>query len=164
MAPVSQFAQYLLKLDPQRNPARLTLFNYLKHVIDPTLPFAPAVIQAFYARVLQFDHWVTNSNSLSETIRADITQYLRQYALEGELEPWSHLRHPDTLQVVPLKVFQDLEDLVAHEHAARRKSGDEIKTVKLSEAQILTLILSPREALRSKCTRDSPSYGARGSD
>ncbi len=150
MTPVSQFAQYLLKQDPQRNQARLTLYNFLKHILEPNLPFSPAVIQAFYARVLQFDHWQNNAQDLSETVRADITGFLKVHALENELEPWLHLRHPDTIQIVQLKVFKDLEDLVEFEHGPRQKSGDIVRTVKISDAQILVLVLSPTGSLEVK--------------
>jgi hypothetical protein len=150
MTSVSQFAQYLLKLDPQRNPARLTLYNFLKNVMDPSLPFSPAVIQTFYSRVLQFDHWQNDSQNLSETVRADVHSYAKQYALEKEAAGWAQLRHPDTLQVVQLKVFQDLEELVESEHAARRKSGDQIKLVRLTDAQILVLVLAPTGNLEVK--------------
>lgn len=150
MTPVSQFAQYLLKLDPKINQARLTLYNFLKHVMDPTLPFSPAVIQAFYARVLQFDHWQSDSQNLSDTIRSDVHSYLRQFATENELAAWTKLRHPDTLQVVPIKVFQDLEELVETEHAARLKSGDKLKLIALSETNVLALLLSVSGNLEAK--------------
>jgi hypothetical protein len=150
MTPVSQFAQYLLKQDPQRNQARLTLFNFLKHILEPNLPFSPAVIQAFYARVLQFDHWQNDAQMLSETVRVDVSEFLKLHAIEGEAEAWSHLRYPDTLQLVQLKMFEDLEDLIAFEHGPRQKSGDEIRTIKISETQILVLVLSPAGNLEVK--------------
>jgi hypothetical protein len=150
MSPVSQFAQYLLKLDPQRSQARLTLYNFVKHVLEPNVPFSPAVIQAFYARVLQFDHWQANSEELSQTVRSDLQSYAKQHILERELEPWRALRHPDTLQIVQLKVFKDLEELVLTEHAARQKSGDQVQTAKISDNQILVLVLSATGNLEAK--------------
>ncbi len=150
MTSVSQFAQYLLKLDPQRNPARLTLYNFVKHLLDGGLPFSPAVIQSFYARVLQFDHWQANADQLSETIRADLQSFARNHLLEGELEPWKALRHSDTLQLVQLKVFKDLEELAMAEHAARQKSGDRVECAKISENQILVLVLSATGGLEAK--------------
>lgn len=150
MTPVSQFAQYLLKHDLQRNPARLTLFNFIKHVLEPGLPFSPAVIQSFYARVLQFDHWQTEAHALAETVRTDVESYLKQFAREEELASWTGLRHSDTLQIVPLRVFQDLADLVEAEHAPRRKSGQEIKTLRLSDTQILVLVLAQNGSLEAK--------------
>ena len=150
MTSVSQFAQYLLKLDPQRNQARFTLYNFMKHIMEPSLPFTPAVIQAFYARVLQFDHWQNDAALLSETVRADLEAYTRQFCLPEELAQWKALRHPDTLQIVKLKVFQDLEDLVHNEHEPRLTSGDQLRLVRLSEQQILTLILSASGNLEAK--------------
>ncbi len=114
------------------------------------MPFTPGVIQAFYARVLQFDHWQNDSQNLSDTVRADVHGFVTQTLPEKEATEWTQLRHPDTLQVVRLKVFQDLEDLVETEHAARRKSGDKIRLVKVSETQILVLILSKLGNLEAK--------------
>lgn len=150
MTSVSQFAQYLLKQDPQRNPARLTLFNFLKSLVDPETPFSPSVLHGFYARVLQFDHWRNETHALSDTIRADLELYLKTQVGLEERATWNGLRHPDTLQIVNLKLFQDLEELVFFEHAARQKSGDEIKTVKISEQQILVLLLNPAGSLEVK--------------
>ena len=150
MTPVTQFAQYLLKQDPQRNTARLTLYNYLKHVLEPGVPFVPEVIQNFYARVLQFDHWRNETKLLSDTVRADIAGFWDQQPSVPNVEAWRELRHSDTLQLVPLKVFRDLEELVECENAARRKSGCELKTVKLSETQVLALLLAPNGNLEAK--------------
>lgn len=143
MTPVSQFAQYLLKLDPQRNPARTALYNFVKHILEPHEPFTPAVIQSFYSRVLQFDYWQTNAQELSECVRSDIVGYLKSHSLPGEPEEWLALRHPDTLQIVPIKLFQDLEQLAGSEHEPRRKSGEEVQCVKVSDTQVMVLVLSP---------------------
>lgn len=150
MTPVSQFAQYLLKLDPKTNPARLTLYNYLRHVAEPNQPFTPATIETFYARVLQFDHWQNDSQNLSQAVRADVLSYLKYAADEKEVESWSKVRHCDSLQIVPVKLFQDLEELVELEHTNRQKSGDELKLVRLSENQILLVILTRGGTLEIK--------------
>lgn len=150
MTQVSHFAQYLLKLDPKLNQARLTLYNFLKHVMDPTLPLTPAIIQAFYARVLQFDHWQSDSQNLSDTVRSDVSSFLRQFGSEKDAAMWAKLRHPDTLQVVQIKLFQDLQELVETEHAARLKSGDKLKLISLSPTHVLLLILSASGTLEAK--------------
>lgn len=150
MTSVGQFAQYLLKQDPQRNQARLALYNFMKHVLEPELPFAPMVIQAFYARVLQFDHWQSNAQMLGEVVRQDVEGFLKIHALEGEIEPWLDLRHADQLQVVPIRNFQDIEELALLEHSPRQKSGDQVRCLKLSEQQILVLIMSATGSLEAK--------------
>lgn len=150
MTPVSLFAQYLLKHDPQRNPARLTLFNYLKHVLEPGLPLSPAVISAFYARVLHAPHWQAEAGSLSETVRGDVQAFLDQHASETERATWAGLRHADSLQVVTIKSAQDFTELVAVEHAARQKSGDELKTIAIGDGQMLVLLLTRTGQLEAK--------------
>lgn len=150
MTPVSQFAQYLLKQDPQRNPGRQTLFNFIKSILEPDLPFSPQVIQYFYARILQFEQWQVDAQLLSDTVRTDVSNFLNQYASQEEIAAWKGLRHSDTLQVVPLKVFQDLEELVHSEHLTRRKSGYEIKTLKISDSHVLALLLSSIGTLEVK--------------
>lgn len=150
MTSVSQFSQYLLKQDPQRNPARATLYNFAKLILEPQDPFTPAVIQSFYARVLQYDHWQNNAQELSETVRGDLVGFLKQFALGGEPEEWLALRHPDTLQIVPIKLFQDLQALAEADHEPRRKSGDQIQCIRMSDTQILVLVLSPAGSLEVK--------------
>ncbi len=150
MTAVSHFAQYLLKLDPTRSPARACLYNFVKHLTDPKLPFTPSVLQTFYARVLQFDHWQRESQALADTVRADLQAYLKDHSLKGETNVWSGLRHADELQVVKLNLAQDLSDLAHTEHESRLKAGDQLKTIALSESQILVLLLSPTGNLEVK--------------
>jgi len=150
MTPVSQFAQHLLKLDPQRHPPRFTLFNFLKSMVEPSTPFTPAVIQNFYFRVLQFDHWQSEAQALGQVVAQDIHSFWSQHGLSGEYEPWKELRHPDTLQVVPLKVHQDVAELIQNDHAARLKSGDHLRIHKISEQQTLAALLSPSGSLEVK--------------
>ncbi len=150
MTPVSQFAQYLLKLDPQRNQARFTLYNFLKHFMEPSVPFAPEVIEAFYARVLQFDHWRQEAQHLSTTVRGDLLSYLKQYTVGNEADAWRDLRHPDTLQIVDIKLQQDSEDLALAEHQPRQKSGDQIKVVKMDDGRVMVILLAPSGGLEVK--------------
>jgi hypothetical protein len=149
MTSVTQFAQYLLKLDPQRLPARLALYNYLKQIMEPTLPFTPGVIQTFYGRVLQFDFWQRESAALSATIRADIASFIKNQPMEND-PSWGLIRHPDTLQVIRLTQAEDLEDIVDCEHAARRKSGDKVKLLRISDSQMMVLIMPQDGGLEVK--------------
>src|SRR5271167_5026214 len=101
MISVTQFAQHLLRLDPQRSPNRLTLFNYLKHFLEPTEQFRPATIERFYAHILNFDHWQNNAQSLAQEVREDVHGFLRLN--KGQEQEWEEFRHIDEVQVVNLK-------------------------------------------------------------
>jgi hypothetical protein len=99
---------------------------------------------------LQFDHWQANSEALTMHVHEDLENFLRHYPEGQDAEAWAELRHPDTLQLVTLKLFQDLEELVRTEHLTRQKSGDQVSVVKVSNNQILALVLSPSGALEAK--------------
>ena len=148
MASVGQFAQYLLRQDPQRDPARATLHNFVRHVLDQELAFSPAVIATFYARALQFDHWQSESRRLAEVVRTDVAAFLAHVG--EDVEPWIDLRHSDTLQVVRLRVTEDLAELIRLEHEPRLKSGSRLKTVANSDKEMTALLLEPTGSLEVK--------------
>jgi hypothetical protein len=150
MATVSQFAQHLLRLDPKVNQARLCFYNYLKYLVDPSVLFTPGIVQQFYSRALQFEQWQTDAHLLGETVRSDVTGFLKNSSPQEDMALWQYLRHPETLQVVPLKIYADLEELVKEEHQARQKSGEQVKTMRTSDNQGLALILSPTGSLEVK--------------
>jgi hypothetical protein len=140
MNSVTQFAQYLLRLDPQKTPARLALFNYAKHILEPTEPFTPETIEGFYARALNYDYWQNNSQSLAQSVRDDLAGFLKQ--TKSDETEWKNIRHSDETQVVALAHFQDFEAVITNVESLRQKSGEKFKLVKVSEQEIASFMLS----------------------
>ena len=140
MTSVTQFAQFLLRLDPQKSPGRLAFFNYLKHILDPSEPFLPSVVSDFYARALNFDHWQNNSQSLSQDVRDDLASFVKQ-TKSDELE-WKNIRHADEIQVTTVHYKNDFEHIVDQVESARRKSGDKFKLIRISETELASLFMS----------------------
>jgi hypothetical protein len=149
MASVSQFAQHLLKLDPQRSVPRLTLYNYVKHVLDPSAVFSADTIRGFYGRVLQFESWQTDAKSLSDNVRTDVAGFLKTLVQVDAPESWLHMRHADALQVVPIRQFHDLEELMREEHQARLKSGAQLKAIRINDREGLCLLLDNEGTLEA---------------
>jgi hypothetical protein len=148
MTSVTQFAQHLLRLDPHKSPGRLAFFNYLKHILDPSEPFTPSVVNDFYARTLNFDYWQTNAQSLSQDVRDDLANYIRQTKLD---EPeWKNIRHADETQVITLKMASDWETILSQAESSRRKSGDKLKLVRISEQEVLSLFMTSVGTLEVK--------------
>jgi hypothetical protein len=140
MNSVTQFAQYLLRLDPQKSQGRLALFNYMKHILDPQDPFTPQTIENFYARALNFDHWQVQAQSLSQEVREDLAGYLKQQNLETP--EWKNIRHADEIQIIDLKHLRDFEQIIKNSEGSRQKSGDKIKLMKISDEEVISLFLS----------------------
>jgi hypothetical protein len=140
MNSVTQFAQYLLRLDPQKTPARLALFNYAKHILEPTEPFTPETIEGFYGRALNYEYWQTNAQSLAQSVREDVISFLKQTKTDDT--EWKNFRHTDEIQVVHLNHFRDFEATITNVEGLRQKSGEQLKFVKISEEEIASFLLS----------------------
>jgi hypothetical protein len=140
MNSVTQFAQYLLRLDPQKTLPRQSLFNYCKHILEPTEPFSPETIEGFYSRALNFEYWQNNSQSLAQSVREDLASFLKQTKIDEN--EWKHIRHADEIQVVNLQHQADFEAVITNVESSRQKSGEKLKIVKLSEQEIASLMLS----------------------
>lgn len=140
MTSVTQFAQYLLRLDPQKSQSRLALYNFLKHIIDPQDPFIPSVIDDFYARALNFDLWQTQAQILAQSVKEDLESFLKHSRMDES--EWKNLRHADELQVVNLKHLKNFEEILSTAESSRRKSGDRFKLLRISESEVLSLYLT----------------------
>jgi hypothetical protein len=140
MNSVTQFAQYLLRLDPQKTPARLALFNFTKHILEPTEPFSPDTIESFYARAMNYEYWQTNSQSLAQSVREDVESFLKHSKTDdGE---WKQIRHADQIQVIAFDHFYDFESTITNVESLRQKSGEKVRIVKISESEIASFMLS----------------------
>lgn len=145
MISVTQFAQHLLKLDPQKNIARLSFYHFLKNFYDLEAEFKPSVIDDFYARILTFQYWQNHARFLASTIRDDLQSFVEQNSLTWEL---SQIKHCDEFQALNLQHQDSLETLVrlkftkdpSHQNSHHR-------FLWVSPAQIMALILSPSHNL-----------------
>ena len=141
MTSVTQFAQHLMKLDPQRTPARQCLFNYLKHILDPIEPFTPSVLDDFYKRALQLEFWHQNSKDLGQSVRNDLNSYLQQYPAEKELD-WASIRHADETQVLHITQDKDFLNILTESETLRLQENDRLKIVNMGSGNYMSLVLS----------------------
>jgi len=149
MTSVTQFAQHLLKLDPQRTPARQCLYNYLKHILDPIEPFTPSVIEDFYRRALTLDYWHQNAKELGTAVRNDLNSYLFQFPVEKDLS-WDQIRHADELQVIPIHRESDFLQILERAEKSRLQDGDRLKLIPTGQGHVLSIVLSSVGTLEVK--------------
>lgn len=147
MTSVTQFAQYLMKLDPQKNTARLCLFHYLKNFCEKDEILSPQVFDAFYRRVLNFQYWQEHATDLGKSVAQDLQSFNQSQPLPFDFREVSHV---DQLQVTPLKYQHDLECLV-HKHLDLVQGrGDKLKLLPLQDNQFLSIILYSNGSLRAR--------------
>ncbi len=145
MISVTHLAQYLLQLDPQKNVARLALYNYLKNCCDLSSPLSAQLITQFYRKALLFQYWQTHQKILGETLRADLESFLRETQVALDLD---RIRHADEVQVVALEQARDLQDVIELQMRREMGTGDRLKLVRLSAQQTLSLKLNPSGCLK----------------
>ena len=138
MVSVTHFAQYLLKLDPQKNVARLALYHYLKNICDIQAELKPQMIRDFYSRILNFPYWQSNHKALGEIVAQDLEGFLTEVGLKWDNES---LRHAHQVQWLELKQPEDFHALIQDECNRIAKPGDRVKLIPISENQMLALVL-----------------------
>lgn len=141
MTSVTQFAQHLMKLDPNRTVARQCLYNYLRHVLDPIEPMTPTVIHDFYSRVLHFEYWIQNANVLGEAVEKDLQSYLNSQPEVRDLE-WGKIRHAHQIQTLLIQKEEDFGAILSKFERARIAPEDQVKFIRMSTHETLSLVLS----------------------
>ncbi len=147
MASVTQFAQYLMKLDPQKSQARLTFYHFLKYFCDRDETLSLLTFDRFYRMILSQNHWQDHSEELGIQIEKDLTAFHQNFEIGFEL---NEVLHSHQIQVVPLKRFDDLEDLIHKQLRLTSSPGDKNKLIKLSETHALAISLFSSGQLRAR--------------
>lgn len=149
MTSVTQFAQHLMKLDPHRTPARQCFYNYLKHILDPSEPFTPSVIEDFYKRALHLDFWSQNAKELGASVRSDLESYLKQNPIEKDLN-WNQIKHAGELQVLAIAKEKDFFQILETYERSRLEKGDRLKLISVQPSGHLSLVLSQVGTLEAR--------------
>lgn len=152
MTSVLQVAQQLLQSEPQREPARLALYHYLKnfralHPGDsaPGEEFTPELVNAFYARALSFTHWQQNAQALEREIRRLIEGWL--LAADPDFA-YQQVRHPTQMQLVTLEKPQDFQAVISQSVNKQLAKGDTSRLVLDQADRLLAFILTAAGGVR----------------
>lgn len=127
---VGQLAQQILSLDPQKNPARLAFYHYLKNMLSLEAAFTPEMIDAFYDRTLCFQHWQSNKQQLGTMVRDDLMAIHSRHPLGFDLE---QVIHAHELQLITLEHARDFAALLARDVAKMEKNGEKVKSFRLRQ-------------------------------
>src|ERR1700677_3717688 len=96
---VGELAQQFLSLEPQKNPARLVFYHYLKNMLPLENEFTQDMLDGFYDRALMLNYWQTNKNQLGEALRSDLLAISARRPFSFDPE---QVLHPNELQVLTL--------------------------------------------------------------
>ena len=127
---VGQLAQCFLSIDPQKSPARLAFYHYLKNMLRLEDEFRPEMIDSFYDRALSTPYWQANKVDLSEILRSDLAAISSRHDLGLNLD---QIVHADELQLVQLEHVHDLVSLLARDVSKVEMNGEKMKIFSLKQ-------------------------------
>lgn len=143
MTTVTDLAQHLLRLDPQKNVARLALYHFLKNQRNLETPFTAEVLEEFYRRALYFQYWQSQKAELSKTVQQDLISYPGPIGFDLD-----QVTHAGEMQIVAIEQFKDLQAIVEKYLQQQKTAGEKFRLVRLSEQRIMALHLSAKGDLK----------------
>lgn len=145
MTHVTALAQHILTLEPEKDAARLCLYNFLKNLCEPTEPINAELLNRFYWRALSFNHWQANKAGLF----GEVTAILQHYSDTHRVAlPLVGVLTPEELQVVPAERLRTME-LVINRHLEKSSSPfDQWRAFPEGEDRIIAITLQGDRSLR----------------
>src|SRR4051812_40808378 len=77
MMDVTNLAQHIVSLEPAKDAARLSFYNFLTNLCEPSQPVTSQLINSFYSRALTFSHWQENRAQLFEQVQFCLLSYAK---------------------------------------------------------------------------------------
>jgi hypothetical protein len=138
MLTVGQLASLILTLEPQKNPARLAFYHYLKNFLPLEVEFTPQHLDGFYDRAMTIQHWQLNRKDLAATVRQDLEVVSNRHSLGFEK---ANLVHADEVQWIDLEMAGDFESLLSREQHLLEEKEEVVKHVPLESNEVLRMRL-----------------------
>jgi hypothetical protein len=129
---VGELAQQFLSLEPQKNPARLVFYHYLKNMLPLEVEFTQDMLDGFYDRALMLNYWQTNKNQLGEVLRSDLVAIAARRAFSFDPD---QVLHPNELQVINLEHPRDFQALLGKIIKKFEQAGEKVRTFTLPQEQ-----------------------------
>jgi len=144
MAHVSALAQHIFTLEPDKDAARLALYQYLKNLCDATELVNADLINRFYLRSLGFSHWQQSKAHLFNETESLLHHF---QDVHGTL-PLNGLLKSNDLQVVAVENLRNLE-LITHRHLEKTATPyDRVRVLREGDQRIVAITLQGDRSIK----------------
>jgi hypothetical protein len=141
---VTGLTQHISRLDPDKDAARLSFYNYLKNLCDPTREVNSELVNAFYTRALSFSHWQESKADLFREVEALLNHF--QHASGNALNLSDIIRAND-LQVVRAENLSQVEPVVKKWISARVAPNEKYRILRDADSRLVAIILKQDHSL-----------------
>ncbi|HRK07069.1 MAG TPA: hypothetical protein PLZ57_04820 [Pseudobdellovibrionaceae bacterium] len=139
MASVTALASHLLKLEPEKDAARLAFYHFLKNLCDPGEALTSSVLERFLRRSLAHEHWVEQKLALFGETSACLQHFSHEHQEPLPLPPFAS---PFDLQVIRAESFRTLERVVETWVSQNTGPTDQVRMIPDREERLIVCRLS----------------------
>jgi hypothetical protein len=139
MASVTALASHLLKLEPEKDAARLAFYHFLKNLCDPGEALTSSVLERFLRRSLSHEHWVEQKLALFGETSACLQHFSHEHQEPLPLPPFAS---PFDLQVIRAESFRTLERVVETWVSQNTGPTDQVRLIPDREERLIVCRLS----------------------
>jgi hypothetical protein len=141
---ISQLLKFIADLNPQNTPARLALYNFLRHFQFRDDDLTPYVINTFFAHALEYPHWVTNKVPLGRDVQLLLENFCR--SSKGDFD-FSAIRFPQSLQIIELESFNDVMEVTASFARSTISDADKFRVIPDQGRKVILVTLKADESV-----------------
>lgn len=145
MAHVAALTQHIFSLEPDKDAARLSLYQYLKNLCDATEQVNFELINRFYFRALAFSHWQANKAQLFNEVEM-LLQHFQEST--GQSLPLQGLLRVGDLQIVPVESLKNLELIVQKHHEKNQTPFEKTRIIRESDSRVIAITLQGDRSLK----------------
>lgn len=140
---IKELTGHILKLDLQREPARLAFYNFLMNFCRIEDDFDAASLRSFFERSMLYQQWQSSPNDLQQQVFDDLAKIA-----ESNIELKSILDARNTFQKqwVNIENDADFDRLLEDENQLFEQAGEQIKMFKFSNQDRLRLRWIPSKS------------------
>ncbi len=148
MASVTQFAQFLLNNEPQKNVARLSLYHFIKNFDHLNSPFDENIIKEFYFHCYLHEYWRKNRQYLEKVVKECVFQFDKTIS---NIKTSTLDQGLFRLQVISLEKDSDfkktIEVYLNHQIQHLNTQQKSLKCIPIHNRRMLCLIQNPDQSL-----------------
>jgi hypothetical protein len=138
MAHVSALAQHIFSLEPDKDAARLSLYQYLKNLCDATELVNSELINRFYLRALGFTYWQEHKTSLFNETEAVLHHF---QDVSGEALPLTGLLRAGDFQIIAVENLRNLE-IVVQKHLEKSLTPyDRVRVLREGDQRVVAITM-----------------------
>lgn len=144
MFKVSTFLRFLSDLNPQKSPARLALYNFLKGFSEPDDTLDGRTFELFFQHCMDFPHWADNKVQLSNEIRSVLEHFNGFFQQKLDL---SGVRFPEQIQIIELESVLDQREALSCHLNSTIQADDKFQLIPDQGKKMIAVVLRKDRSL-----------------